>query len=202
MLGQTEPVRAFLELAAALKGTIVVMLRRAHPRTLAVGGAVAALVLVGLVVALGGSVDGGSADLAGGQSGPRRDAPGEGGSEGADPELVAPDGRPLIDGVATRSTPGDSDRDGDGATAGTPDRAESTGGDDVVDDAAPMAGEPASSTVQDPASPRASTTTSTSTADPDSPTTTDGSTTTTTAEAGSSSGGGVLGGLLDLLGLG
>ena len=191
-------MRAFLELTGALKGTIVVALRRARPTTLAIGGAVAALVLGGLVVALRGAGGGGADDLADSRSGAGAGAAAEGGAPSAsDPEAVDPDGRPLIDGVATRlpTDPG-------GGTDGTPeDVAVADGGDAVLDVGAPARGEvTAPPAVSDPETSPEST--STSAADPDSSTTTEGSTTTTTADSGSSSSGGLLAGVLDLLGLG
>ena len=169
------PVRAFLELTGALKGTIVVALRRARPTTLAIGCAVATLVLGGLVVALGGAGGGGADDLAGSRSGSGAGATDEEGAPSAsDPEVVDPDGRPLIDGVASRSTTGSGDGDGDGAggTDGTSEGAAMVGGDDAVLDVdAPTPGEstaPPAVTGSD-TSPES---TSTSAVDPDSSTTT------------------------------
>lgn len=200
-------MRAFLELTGALKGTIVVALRRARPTTLAIGGAVAALVLGGLVVAFAGAGGGGADDLAGSRSGSGAGATAEEGApSGSDPEVVDPDGRPLIDGVASRSATGSGDGggdgDGDGGTDGTSEGAAMVGGDDAVLDVdAPTPGEStAPPVVTGPdTSPES---TSTSAVDPDSSTTTEGSTTTTTADSGSSSSGGLLAGVLDLLGLG
>ncbi|MDD9371304.1 MAG: ATP-binding cassette domain-containing protein, partial [Acidimicrobiales bacterium] len=112
-------MRALLETLAALRGTIVVGLRRSRRRTVVLGSVAVAVAVAGLVVILGGTGGGGSDDVADGGGSSRSGAvTDEGEPDAADPDTDVADGRPLIDGVAKRPT-GDADPggDADGGTA-------------------------------------------------------------------------------------
>lgn len=195
-------MRALLETLAALRGTIVVALRRSRRRTVVLGSVGVAIAVAGLVVILGGSGGGGSDDLADGGGSSRSGAvTDEVQPDAADSETDTADGRPLIDGVATRST-GDADpgADADGSTAESA-GAGSTDGGVVRDDDPTVGGSTVSTGAPDPSAPTGSTSTSSTTAIPGSgsSTTTEGSTTSTTPPESTD---GLLSGVLDLLGLG
>ena len=193
------PVRAFMELVVALKGTISVALRRARPATVVVGGLAVVLVLAGVALALGAWGADGSDDMADGGGDRRGDVTtGSGEQDATDPGAVGPDGRPLVDGVATRSTTGTDDGAASEAGAAEGGPAPTDGGRAAA--GAATGGSTASSTTRPPVSTPPGSTSTTATV-PGSSTTTEEPTTTTTAP-GASSGGGVLGGLLELLGLG
>ena len=189
------PVRAFVELLVALKGTISVALRRARPTTLAAGGLVVALFAVGgLYVAASGSDSSGTAGDRGDDHGAVSTGPGSG-------EGDRSDGPAAVDGVAGQPAAqvdpdgaGGSldDAPGEGSTD-VPAGGRDAGGEPLAQAAAPSSTSPSTSS-----SPSGSTSTTLSGA---APTTTQGTGTTTTAPP-TSSDGGLFDGLLELLGLG
>ena len=197
------PVRAFVELLVALKGTISVALRRARPTTLAAGGLVVALFAVGgLYVAASGSDSSGTAGDRGDDHGAVSTGPGSGEGDRSDgPAAVDAEARWLEDGEASQAA-ADVDPDGaggsgddavDGGSTDAPAGGRDAGGEPLAQAAAPSSTSPSTSS-----SPSGSTSTTLSGA---APTTTQGTGTTTTAPP-TSSDGGLFDGLLELLGLG
>ena len=204
-VGQNAPVRALTDFLSALRGTITVALRRAHPSVMiGCGLGVVALALAGLYVAAG--------DPAGPGAGSAALEPG--GDDTADPAAGGPasdasgatdgQGRPLINGMseaAARSRgvavagAGDpfATGEGGGSVAGAPAVGEAAGDDGAG--AGGGEGAPATSS-------SSSTTDRTTTTGAGTTTSTIVATTPTTAAPHGDGGGGLVGGLLDVLGLG
>lgn len=195
---QNGAVRAFIDTLVAVKGTVTVALRRAHPRVLVGGGLVAVALLAGALYLV--AIAPGGEDADGPGAGLGDSAAGSGAASGESGDTTAGDS--LTDGPV---------QDASGAPGAAPRGSVAAAPAPVAPGAGPAAdggpAEPGESTPPAPAA--APTTGQSSTTTATGPSTTPGdtstsSTTSTTAPTGTTAPGqgGLFGGLFDLLGLG